>query len=52
MPVIVHVQTVMLQEELDQLKERTGEDHTKDALYKAVEHYLGCVGKTRKKEGE
>lgn len=50
MPVIVHVQTVMLQTELDRLKELTREHHTKDALYKAVEHYLIC-GETEKKGG-
>lgn len=50
MPAIIHVQTVMLQEELEALKERTGEHHTKDALYRAVEHYLACVGKPKEKE--
>lgn len=47
---IIHVQTVMLKEELDKLKELTGEHTTKDAMYKAVTHYFACVGKPKEKE--
>ena len=47
---IIHAQTIMLQEELDQLKELSREYTTKNALYKAVEHYINCVGKTKKSQ--
>lgn len=39
---IMHVQTVLLVEEIDALKQKTGETNTKDALSKAVSHYLEC----------
>lgn len=42
---IVHVQTVMLKEELEKLKELTRKYTTKDALYEAVTHYFMCMGK-------
>lgn len=46
---IVYVQTVVFEEELEKLKELSGETSTKDALRKAVEHYLKCphVGKEK-----
>ncbi len=39
---IMHVQTVLMAEELEALKEKTGESCTKDALARAVEHFLEC----------
>ena len=39
---IMHVQTVLLVEDIDALKQKTGESNTKDALSKAVSHYLEC----------
>jgi len=39
---IMHVQTVLLEEDIDALKNKTGESSTKDALAKAVKHYLEC----------
>ena len=48
---IVHVQTVMLQEELDRIKELSGDQTTKGAVYKAVEHYLTCPSAGKEKEG-
>jgi len=39
---IVHAQTVLPEEVLEELKRKTGEMTTKDALAKAVEHYLIC----------
>lgn len=39
---IVYVQTVLNEEELEELKKKTGEHTTKEALRKAVEHYLSC----------
>jgi hypothetical protein len=39
---IVHVQTVLVVEDLEALKNKTGETATKDALGKAVHHYLDC----------
>ena len=39
---IMHVQTVLLVEEIEALKQKTGESNTKDALSKAVSHYLEC----------
>ncbi len=39
---IVHAQTVLPEDVLEQLKKKTGESTTKDALAKAVEHYLKC----------
>ena len=39
---LVHAQTILLQDDLDKLKERSGEQATKDAISKAVEHYLKC----------
>ncbi len=39
---IVHAQTVLSESSLSELKKKTGENATKDAIYKAVEHYLMC----------
>ncbi len=39
---IIHAQTVLPIEILEKLKEKTGEKSTKDAIYKAIEHYLIC----------
>jgi len=39
---IEHVQTVLTEEELKKLIEKTGEKNKKDALRKAVLHYLNC----------
>jgi hypothetical protein len=39
---IVHVQTVLVVEDIEALKIKTGEPNTKDALAKAVQHYLEC----------
>lgn len=39
---IMHVQTVLMVEEIDALKLKTGEANTKDALAKAVQHFLEC----------
>ena len=46
---LVYVQTVVFEEELEKLKKLSGETSTKDALRKAVEHYLECprVGKEK-----
>ena len=39
---IIHAQTVLTEDVLNELKKKTGESATKDALAKAVEHYLQC----------
>lgn len=39
---IMHVQTVLTVDEIKALKQKTGESSTKDALEKAVTHYLEC----------
>jgi hypothetical protein len=39
---IMHVQTVLVVEDVEALKNKTGETSTKDALAKAVHHYLEC----------
>ncbi len=39
---IMHAQTVLTVADIDALKEKTGEISTKDALAKAVSHYLEC----------
>ena len=41
---IVHVQTVLIKEDLKKLKAATDCDTVKDALSKAVEHYIKVVG--------
>lgn len=39
---IVHVQSVLPQEDVIALKKKTGEPSVKDAISKAVYHYLKC----------
>ncbi len=39
---IVHAQTVLLEDELEALKQKTNEETTKDALA-AIHHYLECA---------
>lgn len=39
---IVHVQGVFLESEIEELKQKTEETTTKDALAKAVQHFLEC----------
>ena len=39
---ILHVQTVMTEEDLKALKAKSGRTTTKDAVIAAVEHYLEC----------
>ena len=39
---IMHVQTVLMVDDIEALKVKTGESSTKDALAKAVQHYLDC----------
>ncbi len=39
---IMHAQTVLTVEDIEALKQKTGENSTKDALAKAVAHYLEC----------
>ncbi len=39
---IMHVQTVLIEEDIEALKQKTGETSTKEALAKAVSHYLEC----------
>ncbi len=39
---IMHVQTVLTIDDIEALKRKTGEISTKDALDKAVHHYLEC----------
>ena len=38
---IVHVQTVMTEEELENLKTKTKESTTKEAIRTAIEYYMG-----------
>lgn len=40
---IVHAQTVLLEDELEALKQKTNEETTKDALAVAIHHYLECA---------
>jgi hypothetical protein len=39
---IMHVQTVLMVDDIEALKAKTGESSTKDALAKAVQHFLDC----------
>ena len=39
---IVHVQSVLLYEDTIALKEKTGESSIKEAISKAIYHYLKC----------
>ncbi len=40
---IVHVQTVLMEDELAALKQKTNEGNTKDAVAAAIYHYLECA---------
>ena len=42
---IVHVQTVLMEDELAALKQKTNEGSTKDAVAAAIYHYLECAYK-------
>lgn len=42
---IQHVQTVLLEEHINLLKQKSGKQTTKDAVAEAVEHYLLCNAK-------
>ena len=39
---ILHVQTVLTNDDLEALKKKSGHNTTKDAVAAAVEHYLEC----------
>jgi len=39
---LLHVQTILKEEDLEALKKKSGHRTTKDALYEAVMHYLKC----------
>ncbi len=39
---IMHAQTVLTTDEIEALKQKTGETSTKDAISKAVSHYIEC----------
>lgn len=39
---LVHIQTIIEEDKVLLLKERTGEHATKDAVSKAIHHYLEC----------
>jgi hypothetical protein len=39
---IMHLQTVLMEDDIEALKLKTGESTAKDALAKAVAHYLEC----------
>ncbi len=39
---IMHVQTVLTVDDIEALKQKTGESSTKEAVAKAVMHYLEC----------
>lgn len=39
---IVHAQTVLDESTLNELKKKSGENATKDAIATAVDHYLRC----------
>jgi len=39
---IMHAQTVLTEDDIEALKTKTGESSTKDAIAKAVTHYLEC----------
>ena len=39
---LLHVQTILKEEDLEALKKKSGHRTTKDALYEAVMHYLTC----------
>src|SRR5659263_618022 len=39
---IMHAQTVLTEDDIEALKTKTGESNTKEAIAKAVSHYLEC----------
>lgn len=39
---LIYVQSVLLREDIIALKDKTGESSIKDAISKAVYHYLTC----------
>ncbi len=39
---IMHVQTVLTVDYIEALKQKTGESSTKEAVAKAIAHYLEC----------
>ena len=40
---IIHIQTMIFEEELSELKKKTGKEQTQDALSDAVHYYLKNV---------
>lgn len=38
----VHAQTILEVDKLDELKSKTGEHTTKEAIGRAIDHYLTC----------
>lgn len=46
---LVHAQTILEEDQLEELKERTREHTTKDAISKAIDHYLECKDTKGKK---
>lgn len=38
----MHAQTVLAAEDIEALKQKTGESNAKEAIAKAVEHYFEC----------
>lgn len=42
-PKLVHVQSVLKKDDVDALKKKAHESSVKEALAKAVYHYLNCV---------
>jgi len=46
---IVHVQSVLLYEDTIALKAKTGESSNKEAISKAIYHYLNCGTTDRKR---
>jgi hypothetical protein len=39
---IKYAETYLFDDDLEKLKEKTGEDTTKEALSKAIHHYIEC----------
>jgi len=48
---IVHAQTILTEDDLNELKKETGEGTTKGSLQEAVEHYLECPYTNKEGEG-
>lgn len=42
---IVHAQTLLFEDDMKELKRKTGKKQTQDALNEAVQHYLKCNNK-------